>query len=92
MKSFTQGQIMKPPLTPEEILIKQEEGRIHNLKTAKEGSWMCKMFQKHKLSVEEKQQIINQMIDDYKKSKDVTNNEGESDENSGKENVVETYK
>lgn len=50
------------------------------------------MFQKHKLSVEEKQQIINQMIDDYKKSKDVTNNEGESDENSGKENVVETYK
>ena len=49
---------MIAPNDPEEMAI------------AREGSWLCNMFQEFQLSADEKQEVIKSLIHDFKKSKE----------------------
>ena len=39
-----------------------------NMQVARESSWMCELFQELKLNVQDKQDMIRSLTDDYKKS------------------------
>jgi len=39
-----------------------------NMQVAREGSWMCKLFQELKFSAKDKQDFIRSLTDDHKKA------------------------
>lgn len=40
------------------------------MKIAREASFLCEIFQKHKLNADEKKMIIRELIQDFKKKKE----------------------
>jgi hypothetical protein len=57
---------MAHSLTPEQLIQKAEETRIHNLKVAQEGSWLNRIFTEHNLSRKQRQEVLRRAMRDPK--------------------------